>query len=256
MNVDKLLIFDLVGDMAHFRKFYTNSSSLSYAFPPRTTIIGLIAGILGYERDSYYKVFSAENCRIALSIRKPVRKIMQTINYLMTKRIADFNGSSGHTQVPMELVLPLYSSEELRYRIYFWHKNKQLMEELKSLLEKESYIYPPYLGITECIGKTYLIDAYSKVLLELKGRQNKEMELSTIIPIKKLENISITQGLKIMKEDRVPVELNSQRELTKITGYLYEKECKPMKVKIKGEIFKVVYRENNALIEEFGTFMD
>jgi len=255
MNVNELLIFDLVGYMAHFRKFYTNSSSLSYAFPPRTTIVGLIAGILGYERDSYYKIFSTEYCKVALSIRKPVRKIMQTINYLMTKHIIDFNGSSGHTQVPVEFVLPLYPSKELKYRIYFWHKNKQLMEELRSLLEKESYIYPPYLGITECMGKTYLIGAYSKTLLELKDNQNGEVELSTVIPIKKLENISITQGLKIMKEDRVPLELSSKRELTKIDGYLYEKECKPMKVKIKGEIFKIVYREDDTLIEEFGTFM-
>ena len=49
-----LLVFDISGKFAHFRKYYTNSSSLTYLVPPRTSIYGLIAGILGLERDSYY----------------------------------------------------------------------------------------------------------------------------------------------------------------------------------------------------------
>ncbi|HBM79479.1 MAG TPA: CRISPR-associated protein Cas5, partial [Clostridiaceae bacterium] len=50
------------GKMAHFRKYYSNSSALSYFIPPRTTIIGIVAGFLGYERDTYYEDFSLENC--------------------------------------------------------------------------------------------------------------------------------------------------------------------------------------------------
>jgi CRISPR-associated protein, Cas5h family len=83
--MNKILIFDLVGMFAHFRKFYTNSSSLSYAFPPRTVITGLLAGILGYERDKYYEEFSSENCSVGLAIKNPIRKLVQTVNYIRTK---------------------------------------------------------------------------------------------------------------------------------------------------------------------------
>lgn len=102
----KILIFDLIGKMGHFRKIDTNSSSLSYSFPPRTTIVGILAGILGMERDSYYEVFSPNQCQIALSVRTPIRKVMQTVNYMFVKSKAHLNNSGGHTQIPLELVLP------------------------------------------------------------------------------------------------------------------------------------------------------
>ncbi len=62
----KITVFDLYGKFAHFRKFYTNSSSLTYLIPPRTTIEGIIAALLGYERDSYYDVLSVDKLNIAV----------------------------------------------------------------------------------------------------------------------------------------------------------------------------------------------
>ncbi|MCB5267201.1 MAG: CRISPR-associated protein Cas5, partial [Candidatus Cloacimonetes bacterium] len=45
-NFDTILELRLSGNLAHFRKFYTNASSLSYTIPPRTAICGLVASIL------------------------------------------------------------------------------------------------------------------------------------------------------------------------------------------------------------------
>ena len=50
------VIFDIEGKFAHFRKIYTNSSSLSYLVPPRTTVQGIIAAMLGYERILLHQV--------------------------------------------------------------------------------------------------------------------------------------------------------------------------------------------------------
>ena len=147
---DKLILFDLAGPMAHFRRFYSNSSSLSYSFPPRTTICGLIAGILGMPRDSYYECFSTKRCGIGVSLRTPVRKIVQTVNYVRTKGLPEVDANSGHTQVPLELVQPVVGNKKLTYRIYFWHEDDRLMEKLWRQLRERRFIYPPYLGITEC----------------------------------------------------------------------------------------------------------
>ncbi|MCS7245973.1 MAG: CRISPR-associated protein Cas5, partial [candidate division WOR-3 bacterium] len=46
-----LISFELKGKFAHFRAFYSNATAISYYFPPRTTLVGLVAGILGRERD-------------------------------------------------------------------------------------------------------------------------------------------------------------------------------------------------------------
>lgn len=55
LNPEKVLIFDIKGPMAHFRKFYTNSSSLSYLVPPKTVVAGLIAGLLGLPSERHTK---------------------------------------------------------------------------------------------------------------------------------------------------------------------------------------------------------
>jgi CRISPR-associated protein Cas5h len=64
----KLLQFDIYGRLAHFRKFYSNVTSLSYYFPPRNTIIGMIGSILGMQRDSYYGILSDNKLGVAIRI--------------------------------------------------------------------------------------------------------------------------------------------------------------------------------------------
>ncbi|MBB3907758.1 type I-B CRISPR-associated protein Cas5b [Anoxybacteroides rupiense] len=161
----KILIFDLVGKMGHFRKIDTNSSSLSYSFPPRTTIAGILAGILGMERDSYYDLFSPQQCQLAVSVRTRVRKMMQTVNYMFVKGKGDFNNSKGHTQIPLEFVLPK-EEDHLRYRIYFSHSDRSVYERVRERIQANRYIYPPYLGISELLGQLEWVAEAEGILME------------------------------------------------------------------------------------------
>jgi CRISPR-associated protein Cas5h len=256
--MDKILVFDLEGTIAHFRKFYTNSSSLSYAFPPRTVITGLIAGILGYERDTYYDIFSSENCSIALSIRNPVRKLMQTVNYMRTKDIKEITGSGGHTQIPIEFVLPQIGQNSLKYRVYFLHKKEEIIENLKEKLKKGSFEYPPYLGLTECPAKVSLIDGEGEISLIMD--LHNPIEIMTVVPIIKIESINFQEGHRYMKEEKLPVEFDNNRKIKKVSSYIYEQNCKFIKAIIKNddfksEIFHVKYKEKEKDIDEFGIFM-
>jgi CRISPR-associated protein Cas5h len=253
--MNKILIFDLEGTIAHFRKFYTNSSSLSYAFPPRTVITGLLAGILGYERDTYYDIFSSENCNIGLSIKNPIRKLIQTVNYIRTKDVKELTGSGGHTQIPIEFVLPQVGEKILKYRIYFLHKKDEILNNLKEKLKKGNVEYPPYLGLTECPANVSLVDDEGEISL-IRDLYN-PMEIITVIPIDKIENITFQEGYKYMKEDRVPVEFTNERRIKKISSYIYEQNCKPIiNIKIKDEVFYVTYKEGEKRIEEYGVFME
>lgn len=95
----KILIFDLVEKFAHFRKYYTNSSSLTYSIPPRTTISGIIAADMGYERDSYYEIFNSENAYIAVKKLGRNKKIIQTVNYILAKGSRDIINPKKHTRI-------------------------------------------------------------------------------------------------------------------------------------------------------------
>lgn len=93
----KFLVFDLKGKFAHFRKFYTNSSLLSYLVPPRTVIEGVVAAILGFERDSYYEELLAENLLIAVQKIERTYKIVQTVNYIKATSVNELKNPNTHT---------------------------------------------------------------------------------------------------------------------------------------------------------------
>ncbi|MGO1470848.1 MAG: CRISPR-associated protein Cas5, partial [Tissierella sp.] len=140
----EVLIFDIKGYAAHFRKFYTNSSSLTYSVAPRTTISGIISAILGKERDSYYNDFSTENVDIALRKNNKTRKILQTLNYMQIKTKKDFEFPKNHTQIPFEMVLAEVGL--ISYRLYFSSNDENMFTDLERRLKSKKYYYTPSLG--------------------------------------------------------------------------------------------------------------
>ncbi|GAB6085161.1 CRISPR-associated protein Cas5 [Alkaliphilus crotonatoxidans] len=213
----KVVSFKLMGKMAHFRKIYSNSSALSYFLPPRTTIMGILAGLMGYERDSYYDLFNREQCKIAVAINQPIKKNLQTLNYLMIKKIADFNGSQpNHSQTPTELIIPQNIREgQLEYQIWVFHKNQQIMEGLEALMAEEVYLSS---GISLALGPAYnlgWIESAGLYTGEIKTEE-RAIPIHSAMPIEQIEALHLDemeQKYKIIKEE-VPLEFNSDRQIT------------------------------------------
>jgi CRISPR-associated protein Cas5h len=258
MPESPLIIFDLTGAFAMFRKFYTNSSSLSYPFPPRTTVAGLIAGLLGYERDTYYGDLSLERCDIAISVRVPVRRVMQTVNYIMTegsvwtKNAGGFDGTAGGIQTPVEWVFPKLDEPRLRYRIYVHHKESEFAERLDETLREGSYVYPPYLGMSECLGEVAHVATLKDWELSVSEA---ETPLSTVVPSTAIAGSPILEsGVQIIKE-RTAFALGADRRLISIGDVLYERNCKPITAMVSSPVFTAVYENDGQEVREFGVFL-
>jgi len=147
--IEQFVVFDWKGYMAHFRQFDTNSSSLSYSFPPPTVIAGMLAGILGIERDSYYDRLDRANLKIGVQIKSPLRKIIQTVNYVFAKNPGDLNmsGDNLHTQIPVELVVSeRFPRSGVHFRIFLHFTDDGLCQEVKDALRLPRLRYLPYLG--------------------------------------------------------------------------------------------------------------
>lgn len=245
----RLLVFDLVGPMAHFRKFYTNSSSLSYHLPPRTALGGILAALLDRERDGYYEELSLERARIGVALKTPVRTFMQTVNYLYTKE-EGWDGSKGHTQIPLELVLPRPPDRVLRYRVYFTHEDEALLEELNKQLQDERYKYPLYLGLTECPAWVKNPRLYKASELRILRDPEKALPVETAVPLPRLAgNVKLREGLHIYK-DRMPLDFHSDRRLKAVSEVLWEAECHPLVLPVRGEAFRLPAQEN------YGVFLE
>lgn len=246
---ERLLVFDLKGLMAHFRKFYTNSSSLSYSFPPRTALAGLLASLLGRERDSYYDDFSLEKARIGVALKTPVRKVVQTVNYLFTKDWKLYDRGQG-TQIPVEWVLPSQPHSTLCYRIYFAHVKPELVEEAYCLLSEGRYCYPLYLGVTECpawVEGPRLYDAREMVL---KIDPPEPVPLGTVVPVPRLSGDLVLQpGLQIYK-DRFPFDFFPGRLLRATGEVFWEAEGRPLYLRPRGLTFRVAEEETFCVFLE------
>lgn len=227
----KIISFHLNGKMAHFRKFYSNSSALSYFIPPRTTIVGIIAGLLGYERDSYYDEFTIDNCKIAVSSLKPIKKIIQKLNYLMIKSPNDFNGSKEHhSQTPVELIIPQnIRNDYVSYKIWVHHSNDEIMNKIQNVFQKAEYYKS--LGISLALGSAFNLGWIENIEImngkEIEGLTEKN--IYSAIPIDKVKEIKINAvgtNYKLIKEE-FPIELNANRCIT-------ERGLKEVIVNLKG----------------------
>lgn len=110
-NLDRLLCFKISGKFAHFRKFYTNASSLSYVIPPRTVIIGMLGSILQLPRDTYYDILNEENCKISAAVAPTafIKKSTQSLNLLhldyYKKILSDSEFKNIHSPCKIELLI-------------------------------------------------------------------------------------------------------------------------------------------------------
>lgn len=115
----EVLQIDVGGKLAHFRKYYANNTAMSFSIPPRTTLMGMLAGMLGCPRDSYYEELASERIRIGVRVMTPIKKTFHRLNMLKIVGKGDFDGSNGRIQTPFEIVSGLsISRDTLVYRLY------------------------------------------------------------------------------------------------------------------------------------------
>jgi CRISPR-associated protein Cas5h len=237
VNDLKILVFDVKSFFAHFRKHFSTTSSLSYSFPPRTTIAGLVAAILGYDRDSYYPIFSSGKCRIALQVKSPVRHATNTLNYLMTDKpltLKKLRGGGGSMQVHVDM---LVSGEreptQLSFRIFLNHENEELLNEIAERIRDRRFSFPPSLGAINNVAEVEYIDFVNAD----NYRPDGEVEVHTVVPVSVLKRVYPQSGRRIFIEELVPAEFTEDRMLKREENYIYEAGGKPIRVLVDSDVF-------------------
>jgi CRISPR-associated protein Cas5h len=240
----KIISFHLKGKMAHFRRYYSNSSALSYTVPPRTTIIGIIAGLLGKERDSYYSYFSLEQCCVATAVCAPIKKIMQKMNLLMIKNANDLNGSQdNHSQTATELIIPQnIRTDALDYQVWFHHKDAGLMNEFSKLLCSGLFYHTK--GINLGLGTAFSLGWLETDVMELDGEVKKSSEaeyIYSIIPSAKIKSLNVgmmTEGQYALLRENLPLEFNELRRITEngISSFIISMNGNPIPAMMESSV--------------------
>lgn len=238
-----ILIFDIKGRFAHFRKFYTNSSSLSYSIPPRTALQGLISAILGIERDKYYEEFGGDNFRVAVKKLNITRRIMQTVNYMKATSLNEVINPKEHTQIPFEIIT---GEEGVQFKIYVCIKDNNIMKELTERIKNKAYVYTPYLGAAPFNCSLEFVDLVEGI----EEKSEDYIVISTPIP----SEVIVKGGLDLryknymLVRETMPTEFLKDRVIGKTTSYIFDERGSAIRSKINSSYVKLNYKDSSENI--------
>jgi CRISPR-associated protein Cas5h len=139
--VDAVVVFELRGPMAHYRRPDTLGTHASYPFIPRTALRGLVAAILGLERGPEVDPLPAA-ARCGLSILEPVRTVSQQLSMHGKQWIGSGGNDSFHRPTAIEIVVGPH------YRVYY---SGPLADELADRVRTGRSRFPTYLGSAFCL---------------------------------------------------------------------------------------------------------
>ncbi len=170
----QVLIATLEGEYAHFRIPETTRENLSYPFPPRTALIGMVAAMMGNPRNSYWKEgHPLRDLKVAVEILNPLKRTFLKLNYIRVKETVSL-GKGTKIYVPedpfgaeligldakkfgqkmkqskysrgMNAPFKMNLMKDVKYRVYLSSENDTLLEEIRERLSKRKFVFPPYLG--------------------------------------------------------------------------------------------------------------
>jgi CRISPR-associated protein Cas5h len=192
---DSCIGFDVTADFAHFRKVGNNSAKPSYRIPPRTTVAGLLAGIMGMPRDSYYDLFSPSSSAVAVVPKELPHTYTMGITTVNTndKTIRTLPREKHHTK-SAKMLTPRSYVEQARqrdtyemlvdpvYRIYVALADEDIHDELRERLEDSRYRYSPALGLSECIADIRNVDTHTVESATTDAIDSTAYDDSTVVP--------------------------------------------------------------------------
>ncbi|MEM2591395.1 MAG: type I-B CRISPR-associated protein Cas5b [Thermofilaceae archaeon] len=238
-------LFTICGTFAHWRKWFTTTSALTYAFPPRTAVVGMIGAILGVPREKVAEVFKTNDTRIAVC---PLRSIVK--DRLPEKwrqsppRIV--KGRFDPAKMDESFQENLEVIRRPRYRIVFSYRDETLMKELRERLEQKRWVYPPCMGI---MGFLADVEWEGEDVAEVVGVQ--EANIISVLPLDEAmaKTVDLSESEAILREERVPNEVFPDRTFRHLDLAYVSRNAKPLRVRsAKGPLPVYRLRKNGGTV--------
>lgn len=250
----KVCIFRINGQYGHWRKWFTTTSPLTYSFPPRTSVVGLIGAIAGVKRERIASIFPCARTQIAICPTKPIVKDRMPENWRQSP-VSFRNGKLDKCSAEKSVEGFQSNLEIVRdpsYRIVFGYQGKKefAMEEFIQRLKQKHWTYQPYLGI---MG--FLADVEFESEDDAVNQEGKEVELHSVLPLSEATEhlVDISESEVYTREERMPVEVLLGRQFLYLNVAYIQSNGKPLLVKAKSKpvsYFRLKHLQQNVIFLE------
>ncbi len=256
----EIISFDVCGKLAHFRKYYANNTAFTYSMPPRTTIMGMLAAIMGYERDQYYEQLASRHLRVGSRVLRPVKKTFHRLNFLSIKSLGnalegtgDFTGAGGHIQTPFEVVSGLHPGRDwVAYRIFIApgsEDNGEFLQIKDALLQRQQRFN---LALGTANFNAWVENA--RLHSGVEEQQSVDLlHIHSAVPSEKIARLDFEKGdsdddgSNYLEEELMPADFvgNGNRELSNLFRVLFSTDGKPFLAELNAPYFAVPDGEGN-----------
>lgn len=232
----KVLVFDIWGEYAHFKKIYATTSALSYAIPPKPTIYGIIGAILGLEKSSneYLKSFSDKACLVGIQyIAKRDNEDSKSLTFQrMGINLKAELGRKKEGSPPKPTMMEFVYRP--RYRLYVNHTDSAFFEKLRIALENHISAYTPSLGLA-CLIANF---EYQGVFNTEEVSSSNSTPIHSVIPRKEFiafDDAMFTENadFAIVEQSLYAIEMDIERNVTERDDILLERKGNPILAKVK-----------------------
>lgn len=232
--MNNVLVFDVCSEYAHFRKYYTTTSPLTFSIPSRTAICGLIAGIIGLGKDEYLNYFIKKRANIAVKILAPVKKVRIAENLIDTKRAAMMSRIKTRTQIRFEFL------KDAKFRIYFQHTDPEVYGKVRDFLINHKCVYTPCLGLSENIANFSFVGE-----MKCEEMNNCEMvKIDSVILVPNNSQIEIDFEKGEYFYETLPIEMKVDRSVCEYSKVVFERNG----AKVAAKVGKFWELDNNERI--------
>ena len=261
----EILSFKVKGKFAHFRKYYANNTAFSFSIPPRTSIMGMIAAVMGWGKDSYYETLSSENIRIGVRVLSPLKKSFHRVNFLSIKSIgdlsknlaSDFRGEGGRIQTPFEVVSAWdISKGDVVYQIFIAPNNSgnDIFQQLKSHFLKNTPVFNVSLGTANFMASIYDVQEIKNNLLSVQNSDDFVL-VNSAVPTHLIEELKFDKdeydNYNFVEEDMMPGDFvaNNNREVSAMNKLLFSTTPNPLRVKLSSPYYQLKLADETINIQ-------
>lgn len=240
----KVLVFDIWGDFAHFKKIYATTTAVTYLVPTKTAVYGYIGAIIGLQKfdNEYLSSFANKSCLIGISLRGSIalkeefEEVREDGDQVLMRRMGvNLRAELGRRKEgsPPKPTLTEYVYRP-KYRLYIHLKDATLHNLLKNKLENHQAVYTPTLGLAGLISNFQIIGEFETQ----PQTPDKALPIHSIIPKKQFQAFENSmfddeQEFYIVEQSMYAVEMDVERNVTERDDILFERTGRPVLAKVK-----------------------
>ncbi len=229
---DHCLSFTVKSTWGHFKRVGRSVTKQTYRIPPRTTTAGMVAAIVGAERNSYYDVFQADNAAMAITPLSDLRTVNIPTVGLGTDPKQDITTNVGNYYSDYNLTYQnttndrqLHAYEVLAdpaYRVDLAVTDGDFYSTLKTHLEEGTSVYPPSLGKSEYLATIEDVEVEQPTRVATEGT----VDVDSVVP-GSLADVIPQSGVtySVERSPAVMERAGGGRKTTRFDDYVYTQQA-------------------------------